>query len=98
MNSSNKILITDSLFISKANEETLTRAGYEVERLDKLRASEEELCLALSDKVGYILGGIEEVTERVINSAKNLKAIAFTGSGYAEFIPGFKRATICFGD
>lgn len=94
MEASNKILITDSLFIAPEHEEALKKAGYQVERLDKVRATEDELCAALSDKIGYILGGIEEVTDRVINSAKGLRAISFTGSGYTEFIPGHNQATL----
>jgi phosphoglycerate dehydrogenase-like enzyme len=89
-----KILVTDTLFIHQEHVDALERAGYEVERLNKLKASEDELCTALADKTGYILGGIESVTERVINSATNLKAIAFTGSGYAEFIPAHREASM----
>ena len=36
---------------------------------------------------------MESVTERVISAAKNLEVIAFTGSGYSEFIPAHEFAT-----
>jgi phosphoglycerate dehydrogenase-like enzyme len=88
-----QVLVTDSLFIGPDDESKLREAGYVVERLDKPKASEEELVLALKGKVGYILGGVEVVTERVVAAAENLRAIAFTGSGYQEFIPGWKAAT-----
>jgi phosphoglycerate dehydrogenase-like enzyme len=88
-----EILVTDSLFIDKGNVEELERAGFKVTRLDKPEATEAELCEAVKGKSGYILGGIEKVTRKVIDSADRLKAIVFTGSAYAEFIPAWKEAT-----
>ena len=90
---SNKILVTDSLFIFDEHVEQLKAAGFEVERLDKPQATEEELCKAVKGKVGYILGGIEKVTDKVINTADELKAIIFTGADWAGFIPGHEVAT-----
>ncbi len=90
---SNKVLVTDSLFIKDKHVKLLEAAGYEVERLDKPSATEEELCDAVRGKVGYILGGIEKVTDKVIESADGLKAIVFTGTGWQGFIPGHDLAT-----
>lgn len=88
-----KILVTDSLFIKDEHIKKLEDAGLEVERLDKPKATESELIEALKDKDGYILGGVEKVTEKVINSAENLKAIVFTGTGWDGFIPAHNLAT-----
>lgn len=90
---SNQILVTDTLFIFDEHVEKLEEAGYEVVRLAKPDASEEELCEAIKGKVGYILGGIEKVTAKVIESADELKAIVFTGTGYKGFIPGWEYAS-----
>lgn len=87
-----KILITDSLFIFPEHEQRLRDVGYEVERLDKPEASEDELVAAVPGKIGYILGGIERVTQKVIDAADELKAIVFTGIGYKEFIPAWEYA------
>lgn len=87
------ILVTDSLFIFPEHEEQIRAAGYEIERLDKLKPSIEELVTAIEGKVGYILGGIEHVTEEVIDAAKNLKVITLTGIGYKDFIPAWEHAT-----
>jgi D-3-phosphoglycerate dehydrogenase len=87
-----KILITDSLFIAPEHEQRIRDAGYEIERLDKPEATEQELIAAIPGKVGYILGGIERVTEKVIDAADELKAIVFTGIGYKEFIPAWEYA------
>jgi lactate dehydrogenase-like 2-hydroxyacid dehydrogenase len=87
------ILVTDSLFIFPEHEQQLKVAGYEVIRLDKPEATEEELCEAIKGKTGYILGGIEKVTSKVIEAADTLEAIVFTGTGYKGFIPGWEIAT-----
>ncbi len=87
------ILITDSLFIYDKHIAKLRSAGFEVERLDKPAATEEELCSAIKGKHGYILGGVERVTAAVLKAADLLEVISFTGSGYTEFIPGHEEAT-----
>lgn len=89
----NKILVTDSLFILPEHVRQLEAAGYEVERLDKLKATEAELIAAVKGKVGYILGGIEHVTQPVIDAADSLKVITFTGIGYKGLIPSWEYAT-----
>ncbi len=71
-----KILITDSLFIFKQHEELIKGAGYDIERLDAPEATEEQLVEAIKGKVGYILGGIEKVTEKVVEAADELKVIS----------------------
>jgi D-3-phosphoglycerate dehydrogenase / 2-oxoglutarate reductase len=88
-----KILITDSLFIFPEHEQMLKDAGFEIERLDKPSATEEELVAAIKGKVGYILGGIEQVTEKVIEAADELRVIVFTGIGYKDHIPAWEQAT-----
>jgi len=88
-----KILITDSLFIFSEHERQLFDAGYAFERLDTPTATEEQLVENLKGKVGYILGGVEKVTDAVIESADELKAIIFTGADWRNFIPGHELAT-----
>jgi D-3-phosphoglycerate dehydrogenase len=88
-----RVLVTDSLFIADSHVQLLRDAGFEVDRLDKPAASEEELIAAVPGVHGYILGGVERVTEPVISAARSLEAICFTGSGYTEFIPAFEAAT-----
>jgi phosphoglycerate dehydrogenase-like enzyme len=88
-----EILITDSLFIFPEHETVLRDAGYDITRLDKPDASEAELIQAIEGKVGYILGGIEKATDKVIDAGKDLKAIVFTGSDWQQFITGHELAT-----
>ena len=86
------ILITDSLFIFTEHEQQLRDAGYEIVRVEKPDMSEDEICEAIKDKSGYILGGIEYVTDKVIDAGTELKAIVFTGTGFKGHIPGWKHA------
>jgi len=87
-----KVLVTDTLFITDEHVKRIEAAGYEVERLEKANATEDELIAALEGKVGYILGGIEKVTDKVIESAKQLKVIAFTGADWQALITGWQKA------
>ena len=87
-----KVLVTDTLFITDEHVKRIEDAGYEVERLEKANATEDELIEALQGKVGYVLGGIEKVTDKVIDSAKDLKVIAFTGADWQALITGWEKA------
>lgn len=86
------ILITDSLFIFPEHEQKLRDEGFEISRLDKPQATEDELIEALHGKHGYILGGIEHITDKVIDSTDTLEVISFTGSDWRHFIPGYEQA------
>lgn len=83
----NKLLITDTFFISDNHVKQLIDAGYEVTRLEKSAADEDELIEALKGVSVYIIGGIEQVTAKVIESTTDLKAIIFSGVDYSKFIP-----------
>jgi D-3-phosphoglycerate dehydrogenase len=87
-----KILITDTLFMHEKHVSRLEKAGYEVTRLEKADATEAELIKAVQDMDGYIMGGVEHITEPVIEAANNLKAIVFSGTGYQTHIPGWQAA------
>lgn len=87
------ILVTDTLFIFKEHENILKSAGFEVKRLTNPQATEEELIKAVKDVDGYILGGIEKLTNEVIEETNKLKAIIFTGTDWAKYIPGHETAT-----
>ncbi len=87
------ILITDTLFIFEKHEEQLREAGFDLLRISKPDPTESELVEAIKDKEGYILGGIEEVSKKVIDAANRLEAICFTGTDYRNSIPAYGAAT-----
>jgi len=86
------ILITDNLFVLPEHEEKLRNAGYDIERIDKPDHSEEELKIAIKGKIGYILGGIEKITDGVIEAADELKVISLTYSDWMGPFPGYEKA------
>lgn len=88
-----KVLITDSLFFFKEHEQQLKAAGYDFERLDKPDATEEELIAAVKGKVGYLFGGIERVTQKVIDAADELKVISVAAIDIHGFVPALDYAT-----
>jgi phosphoglycerate dehydrogenase-like enzyme len=87
------VLITDSLFFFKEHEQQLKAAGYDFERLDKPDATEEELVSAVKGKVGYLFGGIERVTQKVIDAADELKVISVAAIDIHGFVPALDYAT-----
>ncbi len=90
---SKKILITHTLMIKEHHEDQLRKAGFEINRLTDLEASEDILCEHVTDIDGYILGGLEKITERVIDSAPKLSAICTTAASWQNFIPAHEYAT-----
>lgn len=87
------ILVTDNI-LSKRNEVELHSAGFTIRRLRRHLATEDELIASLHGATGYILGGIETVTDNVIDSAEgSLRAIVYTSTDYRVYIPGHEAAT-----
>ncbi len=86
------VLVTDSLFIFDEHVQELDAQGIVVTRLDKPMASEDELIEAVKGKHGYILGGIEKVTAKIIEAADCLEALTFTGTDWLGYIPGHSEA------
>lgn len=86
-----KILVTGG-FVSDHYLQSLTSKGYEVRNVTT-DLDEQALIREVGDVNAYVLGGVETVGDKVIQSAKSLKIIAFIGVGYERFIPGIVAAT-----
>jgi len=93
MSAKKNVLVTDSLFIFDEHIKKFEASGITVTRLDKPMASEAELIEAIKGKHGYILGGIEKVSGKVIDSADCLEALVFTGADWLSYVPGYVEAT-----
>lgn len=90
---SNGVLVTDTTHIFDDQVRKLQELGLSVERLEEGQASESDLIAALQGKIGYIVGGSEEVTAAVINGAPDLKAIALTNDDWQGTVTGYAEAT-----
>ncbi len=86
------ILITDTLFIAPEHEAKLRDAGFEIKRDPNPRLTEDQLIKAIHGVDGYIIGGTETITQRVLEAADKLKVIAFTGTDWAHFVPAHEIA------
>jgi D-3-phosphoglycerate dehydrogenase len=87
-----KLLLTDSYFVTQAHISELRNSGYEVIHLDVPAATEEQLIEAIKGVSVYILGGIEQVTAKVVEASDKLETIIFCGVDYDKFIPGAETA------
>ncbi len=87
-----KVLVTGLVFTLEEHLEKLRRAGYELDIQPNPKLSEAELVKLVKGKVGYILGGTEQVTDKVIKAADQLKVISFTGVGWEAVLTGWQAA------
>lgn len=79
-----KILFTGCT-LSGAEIKDLEKRGFLIIP-DRFDLTEAELIKALKGVAGYILGGEEIATKKVIESTSNLKIIAFYGVGYERYV------------
>jgi phosphoglycerate dehydrogenase-like enzyme len=79
-----KVIFTGNSFWDKKIEGFRDK-GIEIIK-QPINLTEDELIEVLQGAQGYILGGDEVVTRRIIEAAKDLKVIAFAGAGYEQFI------------
>jgi Lactate dehydrogenase and related dehydrogenases len=79
-----KILFTGDT-LSEDRRQDFAKEGFEFvpERID---LNEDELMSIIKEYDGYILGGEEIATKKVIENAKKLKVITFFGTGYEKYI------------
>jgi glyoxylate reductase len=81
---STKIVIT-GMTSEARDRKYLEELGFEVV-YEPEDITEHELAEVLADATGYILGGNEYVSRRILATAKKLKCISFIGVGYESFI------------
>lgn len=79
-----KAVFTGNIF-NKQELSELKIIGIHV-KSEKMALTENQLIKALERADIYIMGGDDIATQKVINSAKNLKLIVFLGTGYEKYI------------
>jgi phosphoglycerate dehydrogenase-like enzyme len=87
------VLVTGERILAEAHIARFEQAGLTVHRLQKPNGTDDELIEALRGKRAYVCAGMERVSAAVIAAAAELEVIAFPGSGYTEYIPGWQEAT-----
>jgi phosphoglycerate dehydrogenase-like enzyme len=89
------ILITGDLFLQNQNHlNQLEEANLNPIFIKSNSADEETLINTINENKieGYIIGGVEQVTDRVLKEANTLKSIVFTGTDYRPYVPGIQTA------
>jgi D-3-phosphoglycerate dehydrogenase len=66
--------------------------GFKVRAMRDDRLSDADLAGALAGVRGYLIGGYEEPTAKHFEGAPQLEAVAFLGTDYRLYIPGWQRA------
>lgn len=66
--------------------------GFTVRATGDARLSDADLANALAGVRGYLIGGYEEPTAKHFDQAPALEAVAFLGTDYRLYIPGWQRA------
>lgn len=80
-----KTILFTGCTLSESQLEELKKKGFLI-KPQKIDLSEYDLIKELKDCDGYILGGEEIATAKVIESAKSLKVIGFYGAGYERYV------------
>jgi gluconate 2-dehydrogenase len=81
----NRTILFTGNVLPETYKAKLEKLGYRV-IVDRPDLSESELITSLSGVEAYILGGSEQVTRKVIESADKLKIVSFFGVGYESYI------------
>jgi D-3-phosphoglycerate dehydrogenase / 2-oxoglutarate reductase len=86
------VLMTGTGLIPDEVVEYVRSRGFTPQYLREDQATESELAESLRGVSGYLIGGEEEVTAAHIEAATDLEVLAFVGTDYRSFVPGWRRA------
>jgi phosphoglycerate dehydrogenase-like enzyme len=87
-----EILVTGTDLVPDATVEYMTSRSYTPRRVRRDDLTEGELIEALDGAVGYLIGGNETPTDKVFESSVRLRAVAFVGTDFRLYVPGWRRA------
>lgn len=90
--SSKVILVTGTALVPEAARDYMESRGYQVRYIAQDAFSPEELAEALKGVNGYLIGGYEEPLASHFENATNLEAVAWVGTDYKAYVPGWERA------
>ncbi|QWB25720.1 MULTISPECIES: NAD(P)-dependent oxidoreductase [Streptomyces] len=87
-----EILITGTDLVPDPAVEYVRARAYTPRRVRRDDLSEGELIAALDGAAGYLIGGCETPTDKVFESSARLRAVAFVGTDFRLYVPGWRRA------
>ncbi|MFG3662540.1 2-hydroxyacid dehydrogenase [Streptomyces sp. NPDC047706] len=86
------VLVTGTTLVVPSALKEIEARGYTLRRLEQDEITGAELRRALLGASGYVIGGYEEPEPEHFEGADLLEAVAFVGSDYRGFVPGWRRA------
>ncbi len=86
------VLVTGTDLITPPALDLLLSRGFEIRRIPRDDLDAEELHAALTGVAGYLIGGYEEASAEHIERATALEVLAFTGTDYKAYVPGWREA------
>lgn len=89
---SKTILVTGSSLVPSSVIEKIEAGGFRVVHRDQDNWTADELHEALRGVQGYMIGGYEEPTADHFERANDLEVVAWVGTDYRAYVPGWKRA------
>ncbi|MFH9583799.1 NAD(P)-dependent oxidoreductase [Streptomyces luteogriseus] len=87
-----EILITGTDLVPDRTVEYVASRGFTPRRVRRDDLTEGELIAALEGAAGYLIGGNETPTDKVFESSARLRAVAFVGTDFRLYVPGWRRA------
>jgi len=86
------VLVTGTSLVPKAARDYMESRGYQVRYIAQDAFTADELSEALTDASGYLIGGYEEPLASHFEAATKLEAVAWVGTDYRAYVPGWERA------
>ncbi|MGW3644930.1 2-hydroxyacid dehydrogenase [Streptomyces sp. NPDC000878] len=86
------VLVTGTSLVAFEALQQVEARGFTLRKLSQDEITNAELHTALRGVSGYVVGGYEEPEAEHFENAELLEAVAFVGSDFRGFIPGWRRA------
>src|SRR5262249_36316280 len=86
------VLVTGASLVPPVALDLVRARGYEVRHLRRDHFTPDELHRALAGAAGYLIGGYEEPTAGHFEAARELEAVAWVGTDFQSYVPGWRRA------
>lgn len=86
------VVVTGTALVPESVCDYIASRGFEVRRVEQDAFSPDELHRALKDASGYLIGGYEEPLAEHFERSGRLEAVAWIGTDYKAYVPGWRRA------
>lgn len=86
------VLVTGTSLVPDDARQLIERRGFDVREIRDDWVGEAELHEFLAGARGYIIGGYEEPTAAHFEAASSLEVVAWVGTDFRAYVPGWKKA------